>query len=96
MSNKAVSIILSLSLLLVAIATAYYLIYYIPQKRVQLHRSCEEEAYKKATDSAKSEMELAEGTGMYDFYKERVDKGMYRKDDYNYYYERCLTRYNLN
>lgn len=64
-------------------------------EKTSLRASCEAEAGEEATNLLKNKLELAEGSYIYDTYKDAVDKGMYLKDDYNSYYERCLQRYGL-
>lgn len=51
-----------------------------------IYSNCHRIATEEAIETLKTRSEMADGYK----YKEAVEKGMYLKDDYDYFYKRCL------
>lgn len=102
---------LSLSVGIVALSVAYYLVIFLPSKekyrqeqlkaqqedearekdKSSYYSLCQEEAEKKAVESAKKKAKISNNYYM----NQAVEEGMYLKDDYKDFYMLCLDRYGL-
>lgn len=109
--SKIFVYVLSLSIGIIALSVAYYLVIFLPSKekyrQEQLKAQQEEEAREKdkssyyslcqeeARNKAVESAKRKAKIANNNFINEAVNEGMYLKDDYNDYYQLCLDRYGL-
>lgn len=70
------------------------------QSKANIYSDCDAEAEETALQLLEQKVEILEETNQthsqeYQLWKQAVEKGLYLKEDYNSYYDKCVNRYGL-